>query len=62
MVASESLGGGHFFTESVWECGGSACNLHSAGSRIWAMDVVAVALGLLMFTILLGLIYAIDRI
>jgi hypothetical protein len=39
-----------------------ACNLHSAGSRIWAMDVVAVALGLLMFTILLGLIYAIDRI
>jgi hypothetical protein len=32
------------------------------GSRIWAMDVVAVALGILMFGILLGLIYGIERI
>jgi ABC-type dipeptide/oligopeptide/nickel transport system permease subunit len=32
------------------------------GSRIRAMDVVAVALGILMFGILLGLIYGIERI
>jgi hypothetical protein len=41
---------------------GSARNPHGAGPNIWGMDASSILLGLGMFAILFGLIYAIDRI
>jgi hypothetical protein len=50
------------FTTSL--CGGAelARGLDAGRSRIRAMDIVSVLLGVLMFGVLIALIYGIDRI
>jgi hypothetical protein len=50
------------FTASVYAQAVSAHLLHSAGCTIRAVDFVAVALAILMFAVLLGLVYGIERI
>jgi hypothetical protein len=50
------------FTKSVYRGRGSVCALHSARSKISGMDLVAVALAVLAFVALYGLIEFVDRI
>ncbi|MFZ0386189.1 MAG: hypothetical protein WAL22_11020, partial [Solirubrobacteraceae bacterium] len=50
------------FTKSVCLRRDSSRRLDAGGPRIAAMDIVAIALGLLAFLLLLALIEGIDRI
>jgi hypothetical protein len=50
------------FTKSVCPGRASSRRLDAGGPRIAAMDIVAIALGLLAFLLLLALIEGIDRI
>jgi hypothetical protein len=53
---------GAIFTKSVCPGRASSRRLDAGGPRIAAMDIVAIALGLLAFLLLLALIEGIDRI
>jgi hypothetical protein len=57
-----SLQRGWFFTKSVYGVVVSSRCLDGGGPRMGAMDIVAIALGLLAFVLLLALIEGIDRI
>jgi hypothetical protein len=50
------------FTKSVYGDRGPVRGLHGRGSTIGGMDIVAVALALLAFLALYGLIELVDRI
>jgi hypothetical protein len=50
------------FTVSSWPEALSARPLHGRGARISVMDIVSIALGIVMFAVLFGLIVAIDKI
>jgi hypothetical protein len=49
-------------TKPVYRATGSARIPHGSRSNISSMDALAIALGIAMFAILFGLIYAIDRV
>jgi hypothetical protein len=53
---------GAVFTTSLYRATISRYRLHAGGPIIVVMDILAVALGIASFAILLGLIFAIDRI
>jgi hypothetical protein len=48
--------------ESVRRSRVSVCGVYAAAAMMPRMDVVSVLLGILMFSILIALIYGIDRI
>jgi hypothetical protein len=50
------------FTKSVYGCGDSSRHLNDDRPNISVMDIVAIALGLLSFLLLLALIEGIDKI
>jgi len=50
------------FTKSVWPDPRSLRSLDAAGSTLQDMDVIAVALGLVSFAILVGALRLIERI
>jgi hypothetical protein len=50
------------FTKSVWSGRASVWALHGRGRSIFGMDLIAVALALLAFLALYGLIELVDRI
>jgi hypothetical protein len=54
--------GEHVCTKSVRDTPVSVCGLYATGAMLIGMDIVAVALGLVMFAVLFALIYGIERI
>ncbi|MGH2873664.1 MAG: hypothetical protein ACRDL5_14530 [Solirubrobacteraceae bacterium] len=50
------------YTKPVYPAPSSAQIPYATGSKIRCMDALAIVLGVAMFAILFGLIYAIDRV